>query len=123
VGVAARVVVGVILLVAGASKARDRTWPAAAARFGLPRAAAVALPWLELVLGGLLVAQVGGRWTSLVAMVLLAAFTVVVAIHVVRHDDVPCACFGSRSAAPVSGRTIVRNLAFVALAAVGAFVQ
>jgi uncharacterized membrane protein YphA (DoxX/SURF4 family) len=123
VGVAARVVVGLVLLLAGAVKARDKTWPAAAARFGLPRPAAAALPWLEVVLGALLVAQVGGRLTSLAAAALLAGFTAAVAAHVVRRDDVPCACFGALSSAPVSGRTLARNVVLVALAAVGALVQ
>jgi uncharacterized membrane protein YphA (DoxX/SURF4 family) len=123
VGVVARAVVGLVLLAAGAIKARDRSWPDAAARFGLPRPAATALPWLEVILGALLVAQFGGRWTSVVAAALLTAFTVAVAARVARHDDVPCACFGALSAAPVSSRTVARNLVLVALAAVGALVQ
>jgi hypothetical protein len=47
----------------------------------------------------------------------------VVARHVARGDDVPCACFGALSVAPVSRRTIARNLVLVALAAVGVLVQ
>jgi uncharacterized membrane protein YphA (DoxX/SURF4 family) len=121
--VAARVVVGLVLLLAGALKARDKTWPASAARFGLPRPGAVALPWLEVVLGALLVAQIGGRLTALAAAALLAGFTAAVAAHVARHDEVPCACFGALSSAPVSGRTLARNVVLVALAAVGALVQ
>ncbi|MEY2567031.1 MAG: hypothetical protein QOE35_1560 [Actinomycetota bacterium] len=122
-GVAARVVVGLVLLLAGALKTRDETWPASAAGFGLPRPAARVLPWLEVALGALLVAQAGGRWTSMAATALLAGFTAAIAAHVARHDDVPCACFGALSSAPVSGRTIVRNAVLVALAAVGALVQ
>ncbi|MDQ1375145.1 MAG: hypothetical protein QOJ09_2483 [Actinomycetota bacterium] len=122
-GVAARVAVGLVLLAAGAMKARDRAWPASAARFGLPRAVALGLPWLEVVVGALLVAQVGRRWTSAAALALLVAFTVAAARHVVRHDDVPCACFGSLSASPVSTRTIARNLVLVALAVLGTIVQ
>jgi uncharacterized membrane protein YphA (DoxX/SURF4 family) len=122
-GVVARALVGLVLLAAGALKARDRTWPDAAQRFGLPRAAAITLPWLEVVVGALLVAQFGGRLTALAALVLLVAFTAVVAARVARRDDAPCACFGALSTAPVTGRTVARNLVLVTLAAVGALVQ
>ena len=122
-GVVARALVGLVLLAAGALKARDRSWPDTARRFGLPGPAAVALPWVEVVLGALLVAQFGGRVTALAALVLLVAFTAAVARHVSRGDDVPCACFGALSAAPVSGRTLTRNAVLVALAVVGVLVQ
>jgi uncharacterized membrane protein YphA (DoxX/SURF4 family) len=123
VGIVARALVGLVLLVAGAMKARDRSWPDAARRFGLPRPAAIALPWLEVVLGALLVAQYGGRATALAALALLVAFTAVVVRHVARGDEVPCACFGALSTSAVSTRTIARNAVLVALAAVGALVQ
>ena len=122
-GVVARALVGLVLLAAGALKARDRSWPDAARRFGLPRPAAMALPWFEVVMGALLVAQFGGRATALAALVLLVTFTVVVAQRVARHDDAPCACFGALSTAPISSRTVARNLVLVALAAVGVLVQ
>lgn len=122
-GVLARIAIGLVLLASGALKVRDNRWPDAAARFGLPRALALVLPWLEIVLGALLVAQIGGQWTALAALVLLAVFTAAVARHVVRGDEVPCACFGSLSAKPVSWGTIARNLVFIALAAAGALVQ
>jgi uncharacterized membrane protein YphA (DoxX/SURF4 family) len=122
-GVAARVVVGLVLLLAGALKARDRRWLATAARFGLPRPGAVVLPWVEVVVGALLVAQVGGRLMAWVAVGLLVPFTVALIVRVVRRDDVPCACFGALSNARVSGRTVARNVVLVALAVVGALVQ
>jgi uncharacterized membrane protein YphA (DoxX/SURF4 family) len=124
VGVAARVVVGLVLLAAGAFKLRDVHWPADAAAFGLPAALPRPLATAEVVLGALLIAQVGGRVTSTVAAALLGAFTVAVTVHVARGDAVPCACFGSRSGgAPVSGRTVARNAVLLALAVVGALVQ
>jgi hypothetical protein len=82
------------------------------------------LPWVEVVLGALLVAQVGGRWTSSAAAVVLGGFTVAIAAQVARGNPAPCACFGSASRGrPVSGRTLVRNVLLVALAVVGAVVQ
>ena len=123
-GVVARALVGLVLLVAGALKARDGSWPESARRFGLPRAAAVVLPWLEVVIGALLVAQYGGRATALAALVLLVAFTAGVARRLSQHDDAPCACFGAlSSSAPVSTRTLARNGVLIALAVVGVLVQ
>jgi hypothetical protein len=112
-----------VLLAAGALKARDRSWPESARRFGLPGPAAIALPWFEVVIGALLVAQFGGRGTALAALALLVAFTAVVARRVARHDAAPCACFGALSTAPMTTRTVARNLVLVALAAVGVLVQ
>lgn len=119
---AARVVVGLVLLAAGAFKARDRAWPAGAEAFGLPRPAALTLPWVEVVVGALLVARFGGQWTALAALTLLVAFTVAV-VRKLAHGEAPrCACFGSFSRAPLSGRTVARNLVLVALAATGTLV-
>ena len=122
-GVVARALVGLVLLAAGALKARDGSWPESARRFGLPRPAAIALPWLEVAIGALLVAQYGGRVTALAALALLVAFTAGVAHRISQHDDVPCACFGALSTAPVTRRTLARNVVLIALAAVGALVQ
>ena len=120
----ARALVGLVLLAAGALKLRDATWPADAGAFGLPVVLARPLALTETVLGALLVAQIGGRTTSTFAAAMLGAFTAAVAVHVVRGDAVPCACFGSRSGgAPVTTRTIARNLVLVTLAALGALVQ
>src|SRR5687767_14914168 len=105
----ARIVVGVVLLAAGATKLADRSPD-------VPRA----LPWFEVALGAALVAGVGGRWTAVPAVLLLAAFTAVVARRLRAGDPAPCGCFGELSKQPVSYRTLVRNVALVLLAVVGA---
>ena len=115
----ARIVVGLVLLVAGSLKIGSRTWPDEAAAFGTPRPLARVLPWAEVVVGAMLVADVGGVWTVLAALALLVAFTVVVAVQVVRGRRVPCACFGQLSRRPVGAGTLVRNLVLVALAVIG----
>jgi uncharacterized membrane protein YphA (DoxX/SURF4 family) len=102
----ARVAVGVVLLVAGTAKLADRSHPR------------VALA--EVVLGALLVTGIAGRWTSVVAAALLAAFTVVVWRRVRRGDPEPCGCFGELSRQPVSMRTVGRNVGLLALALLGA---
>jgi len=105
-----------VLLVSGTLKIRQPAWPATAAAFGTPRLLIPVVPWAEVVLGALLVAQVGGPWTPLAALVLLAGFTAAVGWHLVRGDRVPCACFGAASSRPVDGVTLARNLALCALA-------
>lgn len=116
----ASVAVGVVLLAAGASKVRDRGWPAAAERFGAPAWAVPVLPWLELALGAALIVQLGGRWVAGAAGAALAGFTVVVVRRVVAGDAVPCACFGVRADRPVGWGTVARNAVLVGLAVVGA---
>ena len=116
----ARVAVGLVLLVAGASKLRDPGWPPSARRFGAHAWTVPVLPWVELVLGGLLVARVGGRWTAAAAAGLLAVFLVVVWRRVAAGDETPCACFGRASTAPMTVRTVARNAVLVGLAVVGA---
>jgi uncharacterized membrane protein YphA (DoxX/SURF4 family) len=121
--VIARVVVGLILLISGSAKLRNPNWPATARTFGTPTPLIPIIPWTELVLGALLMAQIGGAWVAVAALALLAAFTVAVAVHLARHDDVPCGCFGASSTEPVSPLTVLRNLALCGLclvAAVGA---
>jgi hypothetical protein len=73
-----------------------------------------------MVLGGLLMAQVGGRWTAAAAAALLAVFTVAVALRLRTVERVPCGCFGETSPEPVGADTLVRNLVLTAMAAVGA---
>jgi len=116
--VACRVLVGLVLLVSGALKLRQPAWPATAAAFGTPRLVVPVLPWVELVLGGLMVAQAGGRWTAAAALALLVAFTAVIAAHLARGRREPCGCFGEASSGPVGLATLARNVALCALALV-----
>lgn|GEM_PF-67468 len=114
-----RVALGVVLLLAGAFKLGRRAWPKAAAEFGAPRWVIGGLPWVELVLGGLLMAQVGGRWTAAAAGSLFAVFTVAVAMRLRTAEPAPCGCFGETSPEPVGADTLVRNVVLTAMAALG----
>ncbi|HVM01110.1 MAG TPA: MauE/DoxX family redox-associated membrane protein, partial [Acidimicrobiales bacterium] len=116
----AAVALGVVLLVAGASKLRRPAWPAAAAAFGAPPWLAPVLPWAEIGLGALLAAGVGHPWTALAAGALLAAFTAAVALRLARGEAVPCGCFGEASPAPVGPATLARNGVLLALAGAAA---
>lgn len=111
-----RVVVGVVLLAAGGAKLGQPAWPATATAFGAPGWLVAVLPWVELALGGLLVAGVGLPWTALAAAALVAAFTAAVARRLASGDPVPCGCFGETSPEPVGPDTVARNLVLLALA-------
>lgn len=117
VGLGARLVVGAVLLLAGAMKLRDPAWPATAQGFGVPGPVVPLVPVAELVLGALLLVGFGGPVPALLALGLLAAVTALVTVRVRAGDQSPCGCFGATSAGPVTWATVARNLALVALAA------
>lgn len=107
---AARVAVGLVLLVAGAAKLCQPAWPATAAAFGAPGWLAAALPWAEVAVGALVVTAVGLPWTALAAAGLVTGFNAVVALRLLQGRAVPCGCFGETSSQPVGADTLVRNL-------------
>jgi uncharacterized membrane protein YphA (DoxX/SURF4 family) len=109
-------VVGVAFLVAGPTKlAAGPVWVAQAGTMGVPRPLAVAVPWIELVLGAALVARLAMPIPAIVSAVLLSGFTVLIARHLAAGEHPPCACFGTWSAKPLGPGHLVRNLALVAL--------
>jgi uncharacterized membrane protein YphA (DoxX/SURF4 family) len=118
VAAVAAVVVGAAFVVAGASKlaARD-SWPSQARGLGAPNWVIPIVPWFELVVGALLIAQVARPLMALVAIALLAVFTAMIAVRLRQGRRPPCACFGAWSAKPIGGGHVVRNLALMAVAA------
>lgn len=112
-----RAVLGAVFLLAGAAKLRDPGWVAGASALRVPPALARPVPWVEVVLGALVVAGVGLPWTVALLTLLLVAFTAVVAAAVVRGERVRCACFGAWSAAPAGWADVLRNAALLGLAA------
>lgn len=66
------------------------------------------------------VALLWDRWAvtgAFVAMALLLVFTTVIAVNLLKGRAPDCHCFGQLSSSPVSWRTLVRNLALLAMAA------
>jgi uncharacterized membrane protein YphA (DoxX/SURF4 family) len=116
----ARVVLGVVLLVAGVSKRADPGWPAAAAELGAPRWSVPVVPVAELVLGALLVTGFGRPWAAWAAAALLGGFTVLLVVRLAQGRRPPCACFGVRSAKPIGPWSLVRNAGLLVLALVAA---
>jgi len=85
------------------------------ASLGLPAALATVVPVLELGLAaGLVLAPGVAAWA---ALVMLVAFTALLAKVVVRGEAVACGCFGSARPEPVSFVDLVRNGLLIAVAA------
>jgi len=58
--------------------------------------AALFLPWLELIVGVLLLLGIWVRTASLWIVALLLAFIVALSINLARHHPVDCGCLGTR---------------------------
>lgn len=121
VGFVAEVSIGLVFVVAGASKvARGREWPAQAAELGAPGWLSPLVPWWEMLLGALLVVGLGTPWPALAALVTLVAFTAAIVVQLRRGRHPQCACFGAWSTAPLGVRHVWRNVGFAAVAVLAA---
>jgi uncharacterized membrane protein YphA (DoxX/SURF4 family) len=119
IATAASVLLGLVFLVAGASKVAIRhEWPAQAARLGAPVLVVPIVPWWEIVVGALLVVGLGAPWPAAVAAATLVLFTVLLVGVLRRGEHPPCACFGGFSARPLGWGQVARNGGFLALAVV-----
>lgn len=122
-GYACALLLAAVLVRAGAAKlARPAATAASFAALGLPAGPALAraVPFAELLTAaGLLAAP---RIGAVVALVLLAAFSALLAGAVRAGTTAPCNCFGSARADPVSRVDLVRNglLAVLAVASLAA---
>lgn len=74
------------------------------------------LPWLELLVGLLLLAGVWARASAALMTAMMLMFLVAIAQAVFRGIDIHCGCFtqGGEAKSPVSVWTILRDLSFLA---------
>ena len=113
------VALGVVFVVAGASKVVSRReWPAQAAQLGAPDVVAPLVPWWEIVVGALLVVGVASPWPAVAAAATLVVFTALLMRLIVRGEHPPCACFGGFSARPIGWGHVARNAVFLGLAVI-----
>ena len=117
IATAAAILVASVLAFAGVAKLRDRSATIRSfAQLGLRRPAALAtvVPLVELAVSVCLLLRpsVGG----LIAFGLFVMFTALLVPIVAQKRSVACGCFGSTATAPVSARTIVRNVFFIVAA-------
>lgn len=118
VPVVASVVVGVVFLVAAVAKmAGGSRWRAEADGMHVPKRAVPVVPWIELILGALLVSQVARPYVAAVAAVVLVVYTMVMLARIADGEHPPCACFGTWSAKPLGSRHVVRNVILIVVAA------
>ena len=115
-----RIALGGLFVFAGATKAYD---PGAFAveiqRYNLipwlPGAlAAVYLPWLEILVGALLVVNRFDRGALMLIICLLLVFSFALASATVRGLGIDCGCFGKAFAATGTVFPLVRNLLLLA---------
>lgn len=73
---------------------------------------ALVVPWVELVVGVMLVAGVRVRAASLLVIGMMSAFMVALSWALYQNLDMSCGCFASQAAAdedPISWHTILRD--------------
>lgn len=120
VGLAARLVLGGVLLVAGGVKIGNPLGSARAVQgydvmpFEVAKYVGYGLPWVEIVVGLLLVLGLLTRGSALLGALLMAAFVVGIAQAWARGLTIDCGCFGGGGqVAPEEtryGREIARDL-------------
>jgi uncharacterized membrane protein YphA (DoxX/SURF4 family) len=116
--VVASVLLGAVFVVSGVSKvAAPRQWSAQSAGIGVPRFVAAAVPFVELLVGALLVGQIARRVVAVAAGAVLLAFTSLLVLRLSQGRRPPCACFGQWSTKPIGWGDVLRNALFLALAA------
>lgn len=117
VAVVAAVVVGAVFVVAGAAKLVNReSWTAQAAGLRVPRPVSVVVPWVEVVLGALLITQIARGYVASLAALMLVAFTTLILARITQGERPPCACFGGWGATPLGAWHVVRNAALIVMA-------
>ncbi len=124
VALIARLVLAGTFVVSAAAKLRDHAGARqAVADFGMPAAlvgpTAALLAPVELTSAVLLLTTGWGVTAGAVlALGMLAAFTVGIAVNLTRGNRVECHCFGQLSTEPLSWSSVVRNVALMAVAGV-----
>lgn len=119
-----RVAIGLVFVVAGVSKIGHATeFAAQIAGFRLlPQLViapmALALPFLEVLLGGYLVVGLFTRASAWTAALLFALFDAAIASAVVRGMTVSCGCFGPNDTTVTTWTEVARDAVLVVIAIV-----
>jgi len=122
VALVASVLLGLVFLVSGGSKiAAGPAWPEQARGLGAPTFAVPVLPWVEIVLGAVLVMQLTPVVAAATALLVLVAFTGLIVRRLSQGRHPPCACFGAWSAKPLGPGHVARNVGFLALGVLSLF--
>ncbi|MCX6141553.1 MAG: DoxX family protein [Candidatus Kapabacteria bacterium] len=76
---------------------------------------ALVIPWLELLVGGSLVAGYRVRTSSALAGIMLVMFTAAVAWAVLWNLKIDCGCFGDGASEVVSWMKVAKNVGLIAM--------
>ncbi len=121
-GLLARLVLGMALLVAGGLKVGNPRGSARAVQayevlpFEVAEYVGIALPWIEVIVGALLVVGLFTRANALIGTLLMVVFVVGIAQAWARGLTIDCGCFGGGGQVAAEetryGREIARDLLF-----------
>jgi uncharacterized membrane protein YphA (DoxX/SURF4 family) len=115
----APVVLAAVFAFAGGAKFADQQATAEGFRqLDLPKPdrLAIQIPAVELATAVLLVAApVGG---AIIALILLAVFSVLLTLRLREGEEIPCKCFGSTRTKPIAWTDLIRNGVLALLAVV-----
>jgi peroxiredoxin len=117
-----RLILIVVLAVAGAAKLADRDGTRTAVTdFGLPEPVsapvATLLPGVELAAAGLLIPSATASLGAGLALGLMLVFSAAITRSLIRGEAPDCHCFGAIHSEPAGPRTLVRNLVLAVAAA------
>ena len=111
--------VGIVFIFAGIQKLlAGIEWLVQAKQLRPPRIAepfVPTVPYIELVMGGLLIAGVQEKPVRIAAIILLGSFTALLIARLAAGERPPCACFSFRSARPIGWSNVTRNAGLLAL--------
>ena len=112
-------VVGVVFIFAGIQKLlAGIEWLVQAKQLRPPRIAqpfVPMVPYIELVLGGLLIVGVQEVPVRITSIVLLSIFTALLIFRLAAGERPPCACFSFRSTRPIGWSNVTRNAGLIAV--------
>ena len=112
-------VVGVVFIFAGVQKLlAGIEWLVQAKQLRPPRIAqpfVPLVPYIELVVGGLLIVGLQELPVRIAAIILLSSFTVLLVARLAAGERPPCACFSFRSTRPIGWSNVTRNAGLLAL--------
>ena len=115
--VVAGLLLGAVFVLAGVMKiASPQQWRSQSEDLGVPVAIGHTVPFVEIIVGALLVAQIARREVALVAAAVLLVFTILLVVRLAQGRRPPCACFGAWTTKPIGWANVVRNVAFIAVA-------
>lgn len=81
--------------------------------------AAILIPWVEMITGIMLIANIFPRTSAAIQVVLLVLFTIAVSIAVARGLDINCGCFSlDENGTRTTVWKIAENVLLIALASV-----